>query len=430
MTQHTLTVPDWDLVRRAESSRPLLADRVASELARGERDYEPPEVGDLVSERVRRVQEDAHNRARLERFADVVVPGEAVVEVGCGAGFVAARVLAAGAGSYRAMDLDAGCVRRTTRLLEALDLTDRVGPIVEQDLYALAPGELADASLVLCSEVVEHVPDPEAALEALGRALPEGADLLFSVPLLGRLEQVWGHLSIFTVDRLQDMLGRAGLEAHHVEPLADRWVLVLAARPGDGVRRADRLHQIAAGSRQHPAVPRDGEVTSLPPQPTTFDNVPIDAVPVVPVERTRTARVVASGADDATGTITAEVSGSPSLLRRRATGGVGLPLTDVGPVRGIRLQLGFDSFADVSRVTIAFTGPGSTRAAEWTWVPSDKDRRTPVPRTVVIRPGPGRAPFTGPRSADLSGAERVEVCASVAAGGSARFEIARVAWIR
>lgn len=430
MTQHTTAIPDWDLVRRAEVSRPLLADQVASELARGRDNYEPPDVGELVSDRVRRVQEDAHNRARLERFADVVVPGEAVVEVGCGAGFVAARLLAAGAGSYRAMDLEAGCVRRTTRLLDALDLMDRVGPIVEQDLYTLAPGELADASLVVCSEVIEHVPDPEGALEALGRALPEGADLLFSVPLLGRLEQVWGHLSIFTVDRLHDMLERAGLEAHHVEPLADRWVLVLAARPGAGGRRADRLPQIAEGSRRHPPVPRDGEVTSVPPQPTSFDNVPIEAVPVVPVERTRTARVVASGADDDGGAITAEVSASPSLLRRRATGGVGLPLTDVGPVRGIRLQLGFDSLADVSRVTVAFTGPGSGRAAEWTWIPSDKDRRSPAPRTVSLRPGPSRPTFTGPRSADLSGAERVEVCATVAAGCTARFEIGRVAWIR
>ena len=140
------TSPDWDLVRRAEGPRAPLADRVASELERGRRDYAPPEVGsDVVSDKVRRVQEDAYNRARLERIADVVLPGEELVEVGCGAGFVAARALAAGAASYRAMDLEASCVRRTGRLLDALGHEDRVRSIVEKDLYTLEPGDLDDA---------------------------------------------------------------------------------------------------------------------------------------------------------------------------------------------------------------------------------------------------------------------------------------------
>lgn len=425
-----MTVPDWDLVRLAETSRAPLRDRVASELARGERDYQPPEVGDLVSDRVRSVQEDAHNRARLERFSDFVVPGEAVVEVGCGAGFVAARVLRAGAGSYRAMDLEAGCVRRTTRLLDTLGLRDRVGEIAEKDLYTLTPEDLADASLVVCSEVVEHVPDPEAALETLGRALPEGADLLFSVPLLGRLEQVWGHLSIFTVERLQAMLAAAGLEAFHVEPLADRWVLVLAGHPGTTTRRADRLDQVLTGARQHPPVHREGVTASVPSQPTRFDNVPIDSVPVVPVERTRSAHVVASGADSADEAVVAEIHGERSLLRRRATGGVALSLADVGPVRGVRLQLAFDSLEGVSTVEVAFTGANADKGAVWTWTPTEKDRQNTSPRTVSLRPGPNRPPFTAPTTADLSGAEQVEVCLTVPAGGSARVEIRRLAWIR
>lgn len=425
-----MAVPDWDLVRLAETSRAPLRERVASELARGERDYQPPEVGDLVSDRVRSVQEDAHNRARLERFSDFVVPGEAVVEVGCGAGFVAARVLAAGAGSYRAMDLEAGCVRRTTRLLEALDLQDRVGEIVERDLYTLAAGDLSDASLVLCSEVVEHVPDPEVALETLARALPQGADLLFSVPLLGRLEQVWGHLSIFTVERLQSMLEGAGLEAVHVEPLADRWVLVLAGHPDDTSRRADRLERVLDGARQHPPVQRSGTTASVPPQPTRFDNVAIDSVAVAPLERTRTAHVVATGPASGAEVITAEVTADRSLLRRRATGGLALSLEDVGTVRGVRLQLAFDSLDEVSTVEVAFTGAAADKRAVWTWTPTEKDRQNTSPRTVSLRPGPNRPPFAAPPTADLSGADRVEVRVTVAAGASARVEIRRLAWIR
>lgn len=424
------TMPDWNLVRLAEASRKPLEERVASELARGQRDYQPPEVGDLVSANVRKVQEDERNRARLERFSDYIVPGEAIVEVGCGAGFVAARVLAAGAGSYRAMDLEASCVRRTTRLLDALGLQDRVGPIVEKDLYTLAPGDLEDASLVLCSEVIEHVPDPEGALETLAAALPEGTDLLFSVPLLGRLEQVWGHLSIFTADRLQDMLASAGLEALHVEPLADRWVIVLAGRAGTSERREDRITRVRAGAQQHPDVSSEGEIESVPAQPTRFDNVTIDTVPLVPLEHSPTAQVVASAADSDTGAITAQVTAPRSLLRRRESGGVGLSLAGVEPVQGVRLQLVVDSLDEVTEITVAFTGPDVSEPAVWTWRPSLRDRRNNRPRTVSFRPGPDRTPFTSPASADLAGAERVEVRVSVRAGRTARFEITRLAWIR
>src|SRR5699024_2685891 len=75
----------------------------------------------------------------------------------------------------------------------------------------------------------------------LADVLPEGADLLFSVPLFGRLESVWGHLSVFDVARLKRMLAGAGLIAHHVEPVANTWTFVVASKssePSERVRQA------------------------------------------------------------------------------------------------------------------------------------------------------------------------------------------------
>lgn len=425
------TSPDWDLVRRAEGPRAPLADRVASELERGRRDYAPPEVGsDVVSDKVRRVQEDAYNRARLERIADVVLPGEELVEVGCGAGFVAARALAAGAASYRAMDLEASCVRRTGRLLDALGHETRVRSIVEKDLYTLERGDLEDASLVICSEVVEHVPDPELALETLGRALPEDADLLFTVPLLGRLEQVWGHLSIFTAERLQSMLKRAGLEALHVEPLADRWVLVVAGHPGGSQRRTARVEQLLAAGSRHPEVTRDEAPPAAPPQPTRFDNVPLGSLDVSAVSSSRAAvEVTPPTPDEGSATATVTAAGSP-LPWRRATGGLALSLADVDPVQGVRLELEVDSLADVTAVTVTFPGAASGRSATWTWTPSRRDVQSHRRRTFSLRPGRSITPFAAPRSADLTGARRVEVTLTVRPGRTAHLDLSRIAWIR
>lgn len=427
--------PTWDLVRLAEANPQALQARVDTELERGRRDYQPLSADAPIGERVRRAQESPRNRARFERFSDYVVPGDSVVEVGCGWGFVGARLLAAGAGTYRGMDLLAQVARRTGEVLEAIGHGDRTGPMAHKDLYEISPPDLAGATLVVCSEVIEHVPDPEKALEVLGRALPEDGELLFSVPLLNRLEKVWGHLGIFTADRLVAMLERAGLVANHVEPLADQWVLVLAGRAdASPSRRAERLERITAGTAQYAAVDMPETIPTVAPQPTRFDNVPIDSVELVPLRRTvrditRRVSTTTAAADDS-GSITAEV-GARTLLRWPATGGVGLSLAGVDPVRGVRLQYSVDHPADVVRLDVLFRGPGDDVAARWRWTFGDRAKSGTIDKlTVVVRPGQDGGAFRGPAEADLSGAERVEVLATVAAGRTVRLTISRVAWIR
>lgn len=425
--ESTSPSPDWDLVRLAEVAPEAFSERVASEVARADRDYTP--VGDdLISKPVRLVQEGKYNRARLVRFSDYLVPGESVVEIGCGGGFVAAQLLRAGAGSYRAMDLEPICIRRTTRLLTDLGLDDRVTSVVEQDLYTLTPPDLAGASLVVCSEVIEHVPDPEGALLTIARALPEGADLLMTMPVLGRLETVWGHLSIFTVERLQGMLARAGLAAHHVEPLGDRWTFVLA-----GHRAApatdERLDRVRAGARDLAPVVRPEELPIRPPQPTRMCNVDTDSLTPGPVTHTRSTRVETHAADSPEGMVSVRLSSRRSLIKRPTSGGVALPLPGGDPVMGVRVELGFASLEHVTDISITFRGPGSTTAGVWTWQPGTKDRKKTGTRRFTIRPGSDPAPFSGPRSADLSDADRVEVSAALPSGGATSFTVRRVGWI-
>lgn len=423
----------WDLVRLAEATPTALKDRVASEIERGERDYQPLEPSDGVSPGTCAAQQTPRNRARFERFADYTLPGDSVVEVGCGWGFVGARVLAAGAGRYDAMDLESAHAQGTTRILTNLGYADRLGDIVTKDLYTLTPSDLAHASFVICSEVIEHVPDPDAALEVLGRTLPEGGELLFSVPLLGKLEHVWGHLSIFTADRLVAMLERAGLEAHHVEPLADQWVLVLAGRRGSPPN-AQRLERVREATATHlPPVEVPDELPTVPPQPLRFDNISIDSVDVTRIRRSLhdlTARTTTTTPDGPDGEITIDVA-SRGWMRRPATAGVSISLDGVAPVKGMRVKFTAESLADVTEVAVTFYGRGDAVAGRWRWKPGPKMKKAgTLTRTATARPGPRTFPLAGPESADLSGAERVDLTITVRSGGTGRLTVSRLAWIR
>jgi 2-polyprenyl-3-methyl-5-hydroxy-6-metoxy-1,4-benzoquinol methylase len=74
-----------------------------------------------------------------------------------------------------------------------------------KDLHDLTPDWVAehDPTIVLLLEVLEHLPDPQRALQILADAIPPETQLLFSVPMFGRIEMCWGHLSRFNAGRVR-----------------------------------------------------------------------------------------------------------------------------------------------------------------------------------------------------------------------------------
>jgi len=106
-------------------------------------------------------------------------------EVGCGEGFLTARLAVAGY-AVRGSDLSPGAIEqaRERARQDGLAIAFRAA-----DLYGLSP-ERDAAELVLCCEVLEHVPDPERALAILaGLARPH---LIVSVPR----EPLWRALNL------------------------------------------------------------------------------------------------------------------------------------------------------------------------------------------------------------------------------------------
>jgi 2-polyprenyl-3-methyl-5-hydroxy-6-metoxy-1,4-benzoquinol methylase len=108
-----------------------------------------------------------------------------VHEVGCGEGFLARRLAAEGY-AVRGSDLSPATIAEARRRSAAI-----TPPIAFQvaDLYRLDPDRDA-AELVVCCEVLEHLPDPLRALDVLGQlARPH---LIASVPK----EPLWRILNV------------------------------------------------------------------------------------------------------------------------------------------------------------------------------------------------------------------------------------------
>jgi len=165
----------------------------------------------------------------LEALVTRAAP-RSVIEAGCGEGHISARLLNR-VDRLTAFDVDAGCVDQARAKLLSREPPPAGGPEVEvfqADLYDDLGGRTAD--LVICCEVLEHVPDPMAALDRLA-GLTTGY-LLLSVPR----EPLWRALNMARLRYLGAFGNTPGhiqhWSAHAFEALiAQRFRIVETRRP-------------------------------------------------------------------------------------------------------------------------------------------------------------------------------------------------------
>jgi 2-polyprenyl-3-methyl-5-hydroxy-6-metoxy-1,4-benzoquinol methylase len=163
---------------------------------------------------------------RLGFYAEVaeVVAAQrprSVIDVGCGAGNLLCEVVEKAA-PERVVGIDyaAAGVRRAKELVPS-------GEFHVQSIYDLSPTDTFE--LVLCTEVLEHLRDPQTAAEILVRLCGDRGTILITVP--DGAQDGWeGHRNFWTERQLEDFLrpyGKVDVSRMHSDPMS----LLAVVRP-------------------------------------------------------------------------------------------------------------------------------------------------------------------------------------------------------
>lgn len=182
-------------------------------------------------------------------------PGDLVLDMGAGAGRHAFEAFRRGA-RVVALDYGFGELPEVMGLFGAMKETGEAGPAGDQPVMGAAvngdgtclpfPDDTFDR--IICSEVLEHIPDDSAALRELFRILKPGGRLAATVPTWFPEKVCWrlsdeyhapfvegGHVRIFGEPELRQKMRDAGFrpgDSHHAHALhSPYWWLKCAVGP-------------------------------------------------------------------------------------------------------------------------------------------------------------------------------------------------------
>jgi len=155
--------------------------------------------------------------------------GYRVLDIGCGLGRHSFEALTRGA-RVVAADLDDAALKDVSQMSAAMIAEDQapLGATLEcvhADALHL-PFEDGSFDRIIASEVMEHIPDDEAAMRELHRILKPGGVVAVTVPRRWPEQICWllssqyhsaagGHVRIFSRDELEAKLTRAELHPFH-----------------------------------------------------------------------------------------------------------------------------------------------------------------------------------------------------------------------
>lgn len=197
---------------------------------------------------------EARNPVLVEQVRACLPPGGRVLDVGCGSGRLLAE-LADRAGYRAGVELSPTAAEAAARVADEVVNLPVTGPL---------PFPPASFDVLVCADVLEHLPDPGATLASLLGFCRPAAAVVISVPnvayweaRLRLLRGVWryeptglfdsGHLRFLTRDSLLALLADCGLAVETMEPaeLPDLAPHVLARVPAALRGVANRSWRVA-----------------------------------------------------------------------------------------------------------------------------------------------------------------------------------------
>lgn len=173
------------------------------------------------------------NNEKQELFQGFAIAStDTVLDVGCGPG-VFLKFCAQYANHSIGVDISESCVKAAEKTLQAAGIKSFQVIASDGNPLPLA-SEIADK--IVCTEVFEHVDDPQAAMRELVRVGKPGATYLLSVP--GQLsEQILkelapascfekpNHIRIFSTEDFRELVEQAGLQVQTHEFVGFYWAV-------------------------------------------------------------------------------------------------------------------------------------------------------------------------------------------------------------
>jgi ubiquinone/menaquinone biosynthesis C-methylase UbiE len=148
-----------------------------------------------------------------------------ILEVGSGDGYILKAIEDLNV-SLTGIEISETRIERARALVPSAE-------IIQGDAREM-PFESKSFDLVVCSEVLEHVPDPELAIEEIRRVLRPGGFAIITVPnevnwQIGRAMllrfpiRIPDHVNRFTVSSMSQLFGLSPETVHFLPPLT-RWL--------------------------------------------------------------------------------------------------------------------------------------------------------------------------------------------------------------
>ncbi len=173
---------------------------------------------------------DLPTRDKIPVIRDMMAANDdgRALDIGIGTGYTTWNVF--GGRSTTCVDLDAASLRLYRDRLAAIPGAPR--PLCVIALATALPFRPGSFSFILCSEVLEHLEDDDAAAAELARVLTAGGRAVITVPYTGL--GFTSFLELFRVKTVHDFPG----PEHHVRPGYDeRTLAAVLGRHGLGIRR-------------------------------------------------------------------------------------------------------------------------------------------------------------------------------------------------
>jgi ubiquinone/menaquinone biosynthesis C-methylase UbiE len=142
-------------------------------------------------------------------------PADAVVEIGCGAGVVLEQVPA---GRLLGLDLSGFILKKTRDRLKHLH-----AGLIQANAERL-PFASKQFRKLLCTEVIEHVPDPRRVVREMARVTSEAGVIVITVPNEGWIARVKRGIQVLGLTRWL-LLGTDDANAYDSPGEANEWHL-------------------------------------------------------------------------------------------------------------------------------------------------------------------------------------------------------------